>query len=528
MIRISSLLKSLSHHRLLDDGIIPELFRNESVPTKNPPPSTTTEKNPSHFGLFIDHLFINMYLANHQGSHSGAIPIENYYTRPWKEIYLPLHEYVCGLYSTTHIPERVEKIRTYFMGMEKFVNSITLDHFVFETEERFDNILCHPDIVHGDTIYDIKTTRNLFGDQMYPHVCLQLLSYATLYRAMGKTVNSVGVVLPMQRMIVKQDISSWDSSSFLIEIIQAYQRVSTTPTLNDLSVIHNARTNLIGFHTQKKKTVLQTIEEMSDGISGVAIQIFLRPPRQFRGGVGAFNKDIATKARRLCREKNLRLYIHSPYVINLCRESTEIDTIKDDLVKGRYLKSRGVVFHVGKRTFKDSKTSESMKDIPLSVCLDTMETKIHQLLEFASERTALCIETPAKQGKKDGGSEFGEVLSDIGSMIDFYNRFSEEEKRKFKICVDTCHVFSAGYQPMDYITKLHEACPEAIRLIHYNGSSVPLGACNDCHAPICGGYIQLGKSIGQGIVLDTEHIGVSEMARVAQWCIDNHVDGVVE
>jgi hypothetical protein len=38
-----------------------------------------------------------------------------------------------------------------------------------------------------------------------------------------------------------------------------------------------------------------------------------------------------------------------------------------------------------------------------------------------------------------------ELLSDLKDFGDFYHRFSETQKKNLKICIDTCHVFSAGY-----------------------------------------------------------------------------------
>ena len=526
MMRTSQLLPFMSVHRLRDDNVIPELFVGEKVGTKKFPPMV--KQNYAHFGLFIDHLFINMYINCHEGSHANAIPIDGFYSKDWEDVYIELHRYTCNLFRLPIDDVCIANTMNYFKGMNTFVKSITQEGFVFETEETFDAIQLHPDVVVGDAVYDIKTTGNMFGEKMYPHLTLQLLAYCAFRRALGHVVNKVGVILPMQRQIVEQDVSGWDSSRYLMTLMGAFNHATATPSMFDLITILGARQTHIGNHTGKEGSVLNTIKKVTSHLSNIAIQIFLRAPQQFRGKVGgSFSKADRREVRRLCKEHNIRLYIHAPHVINLCRESDEIDTIKDDLIRTRWLKGKGVVFHVGKRASK-TKARPAMTET-LAECLDCMERKIRQLLEFSSENTPLCIETPAKQGKKKERDR-GEVLSNIEAMIDFYNRFSDDEKKRFKICVDTCHVFSSGYWPMDYILELAERCPGSIRLIHYNDSSVPLGACNDLHHPVGGGFMNIMKAIQEQRIyrFEKEHIGISEMARVANWCVANNVDGVVE
>ena len=97
----------------------------------------------------------------------------------------------------------------------------------------------------------------------------------------------------------------------------------------------------------------------------------------------------------------------------------------------------------------------------------------------------MSIRNPAGQGT--------EVLTDIDDFSDFYNKFNESQKNKVKICIDTCHVFACGYDPLEYLKKWNELQPDSIVLVHYNDSKCECGSKKDRHAPAGEGYIGLEK-----------------------------------
>ena len=78
----------------------------------------------------------------------------------------------------------------------------------------------------------------------------------------------------------------------------------------------------------------------------------------------------------------------------------------------------------------------------------------------------------------------------------FYRSFSDEQRQKIKICVDTAHIFAAGYDIGDT-----EKCIEFIELfertvgwdnvvvVHLNDSKVGCSSCKDRHADIGKGMI---------------------------------------
>ena len=81
-----------------------------------------------------------------------------------------------------------------------------------------------------------------------------------------------------------------------------------------------------------------------------------------------------------------------------------------------------------------------------------------------------------------------ELLSERDELISFFYSLPPSTQSRVKLCVDTCHVLSAGYQPDEYIREIHE-CGIEIRLIHYNDSYYPKGCRKDKHAPPLEGYV---------------------------------------
>ncbi len=104
----------------------------------------------------------------------------------------------------------------------------------------------------------------------------------------------------------------------------------------------------------------------------------------------------------------------------------------------------------------------------------------------------ILLETSTGQGT--------EMCYKLEDLAHFYRKFSsndnKELKSRIKLCIDTCHIFSAGYNIRDTngVRNYLEAFDELIgikyvRLIHLNDSRVDLGDKKDRHANIGKGYI---------------------------------------
>lgn len=360
----------------------------------------------------------------------------------------------------------------------------------------------HPDVVvfdyvdDHDCIFDIKTTHNFTA--MRQETVKQLLCYVAVAREKypKNKISFAGLILPMQQLILTYDLSEWNHRPFLDEI---------NKTLNMLMISPLQRIKNVGCHIGKSRTFYQSITKFyADGKYSTPCQMFLRTPR---GGTKCrnsddeddcdmpstrlrYSNDDVEKTREFIEEHKIIYITHAPYVINLSqpfnsrsvekkeKKSWGLEMLKDELTVTTKLGGKGVVVHVGKAT--------ELTEID---AIDIMRESIREVLPYASEECPLILETPA--GQKS------ETLTVIDDMINFYKSFTKNERQKFKLCVDTCHVFESGYMPLEYLEYMEYILGKnTIAVIHYNDSAKDLAGHVDRHAPIgqgCIGLIHLQK-----------------------------------
>lgn len=228
----------------------------------------------------------------------------------------------------------------------------------------------------------------------------------------------------------------------------------------------------IGYHLAG--TGLSLREELNDCPDGCAYQFFS-------------NRFQVKHQLQLGRRQ---LFIHGPYTVNLSNDQVKLGSLIKDLKLGQRLGCSGVVVHVGKYVDRSPR-----------IGLNNMHINIQELLQHASDKCPLLVETPAGQGT--------EMLTDIDQFIRFYKRY---QVSSFKICIDTCHVFALGYDPLEYILRVEQECgSKAIALIHYNDSKEPKGSHKDRHARIGQGYISL-----------------EVLQKIHQWALKNQIPLVKE
>ena len=211
-------------------------------------------------------------------------------------------------------------------------------------------------------------------------------------------------------------------------------------------------------------------------------------------GRNADDKDI--QDTRLYIEKhNLNVFVHSIYLINLCKPYEEFSekarpNIIWELQTGARAGFKGVVIHCGK--------SLKMNNIS---ALNNMFTNMCSLIEHIDENCPLLLETSSGQGS--------ETLYCYSQFVDFYNRFTQEQKNKIKICIDTCHVY--GHDPLLFIMNWDKTFPNSLVLVHFNDSKEKCGEKKDRH-------MEPG----------TGHIGIKKMNRISLWCKNNNIPMIME
>lgn len=213
-------------------------------------------------------------------------------------------------------------------------------------------------------------------------------------------------------------------------------------------------------------------------INADTFQFFTRNPR------GSKAKDIdpadVQKLLDLLKENNfVTLLAHAPYTLNACsaNESTRefaVQTIADDLLRMEYIPNSMYNFHPGSHTGQGAETGIE---------------QIAEMLNFVlkpEQTTTVLLETMA--GK---GTEVGRSFEEIRSIID-----RVKLNDKLGVCMDTCHVYDAGYDIVNDLDGVLEEFDkiiglERLKAIHLNDSKNPFESHKDRHEKIGEGSIGL-------------------------------------
>ena len=310
----------------------------------------------------------------------------------------------------------------------------------------------HPDYRNDTQIFEVKMTGQMTKN--WPDFLYQVFAYAALDAA----VTDIYLVLPLQELLWHFNARTWYGAPFLdfMEAAANRKQANYSPAL---ALIEEHR---IGMHMPKLKTLVDTVSVLPTDRPS---QIFLAGPQSSKIYV---DPEDEAAAAAIVLARGLRLFVHSAYLINLCSQTDDgfhssllIKTLQIAVALG----CLGVVVHVGKSTTQE-----------LPVALATMRTNLVACLEAATPTCPILLETPAGQGT--------EVLTERAAFIDFVTEINDP---RLRICVDTCHVFACGHDPLAYLN----ATGSMTTLVHFNDSATPCGSRLDRHAFVGTGYIGL-------------------------------------
>lgn len=238
---------------------------------------------------------------------------------------------------------------------------------------------------------------------------------------------------------------------------------------------------LLGAHTSTAGGLQNALLEGSK-IGATTVQLFTRNQRQW------VTKPLQEEEIRLFQktqeETGLRkIMSHSSYLINLgCPHPENLQksqkAFKEEIIRCQQLDLAFLNFHPG------AALEESVEK-----CLDTIIKSLEDLIPVITKgNTRLLLETTAGQG-----SVVGHQFEQLRAIIE-----SLHKKIPIGVCIDTCHIFAAGY---DIRTKesLDATLQEFDRIVgkehlfalHINDSMKPLGSKRDRHAPLGKGEIGL-------------------------------------
>lgn len=250
---------------------------------------------------------------------------------------------------------------------------------------------------------------------------------------------------------------------------------------------------------------------------GNLIQIFLTKDRKFK----YYSKQELNNYRKYLDKNKMKCVVHSSYQHNLCRDwepqSWWIKNILLEIEYAHLIGSIGLVIHFGNR---------------MNLNLQEAYNNMFSSLAFIHDKTKdikdvmILLETPAGQGSQ--------ICYQLDDLSYFYKKIKNSKdklfKNRIKICLDTCHIFSAGYdirnsKSVDRYLKAFEELIglRYIKLIHLNDSKSDIGSLVDRHENIGKGYIGLNglKLIGNyfmkldiPIILETPNDGFKKEIKI--------------
>ena len=231
----------------------------------------------------------------------------------------------------------------------------------------------------------------------------------------------------------------------------------------------------IGNHTSSSKGYAAMGWQMLKN-GGNTFAFFTRNPRG--GKAKEIDPSDVEKFLELARENEFgKLVAHAPYTMNCCAAKENLrdfarETMSDDLKRMEYTPGNYYNFHPGSHVGQGAETG--IKKI--SEILNEVLTR--------EQSTTVLLETMS--GK---GSEVGRNFQELRQIID-----RVECKEKLGICLDTCHVWDAGYDIAGQLDQVLEEFDriiglERLKAIHINDSMNPLGSHKDRHAKIGEGKI---------------------------------------
>lgn len=244
-----------------------------------------------------------------------------------------------------------------------------------------------------------------------------------------------------------------------------------------------------------------------------AIQVFTKNERQWRA------KPLADDVVERWYEERARTGIekivtHASYLINLASPKDDLReksilAFQEELERCETLGIQGLVIHPGAHT-------GSGEEAGIAAVADSLN-RAHEALPHL--RVLTLLETTAGQG-----TTLGRTFEELAAMID-----GVEAKDRVGVCLDTCHVFAAGYDfrtdegYAEMMRHFDEALGiDRLKAIHLNDSKFPLGSNRDRHEHIGDG--EIGLEGFRNLVNDPRLAGVPGLLETEKGD-DNAFDG---
>ena len=236
----------------------------------------------------------------------------------------------------------------------------------------------------------------------------------------------------------------------------------------------------LGAHLSSSKGLHQAVRD-GHALGAGAVQVFTSSPRMWKGGPADPKKaETLTIAWEECESPVL--VSHDTYLVNLAhpddatREKSRACLTEEMQRSGAY----GIPFVVSHIAAALGQEADVARGRAVEM--------IRRVLDDSPEGTTLLMETTAGQGSAMNRSfdELAQFLNDL------------DGDPRVGVCLDTCHVFAAGYDlrtAETYAATMAEFDAKVgldrLRVVHCNDSQKDLGSKVDRHANLGAGKIGL-------------------------------------
>ncbi|WP_298847299.1 deoxyribonuclease IV [Clostridium sp.] len=231
----------------------------------------------------------------------------------------------------------------------------------------------------------------------------------------------------------------------------------------------------IGCHLSVAKGY-KAMGEDALSIGANTFQFFTRNPR----GSKAKNidpNDVAELLEIIKENKFATILAHAPYTLNACSADTKTRDfanmiMEDDLKRMEFFPNSFYNFHPGSHVKQGTQ-----------IGIEYIINMLNSILK-PEQTTTVLLETMA--GK---GTEIGRTFEELKQILDGVTLAS-----KMGVCLDTCHVYDAGYDIVNNLDGVIEDFDKIIGLdklyaIHLNDSKNPFESHKDRHETIGEGFI---------------------------------------
>ena len=231
----------------------------------------------------------------------------------------------------------------------------------------------------------------------------------------------------------------------------------------------------IGCHLSSSKGYLE-MAKTAVSINANTFQFFTRNPRG--GAAKPIDENDIKEFLSYSKEHGIdKILAHAPYTLNACAADPGIrefakNTMADDIRRMEYTPGQMYNFHPGSHVKQGAE-----------VGIDLISKQLNEVM-YPEMTTIILLETMS--GK---GSEVGRNFEEIRAIID-----STELGDRLGVCLDTCHVYDAGYDVVGDLDGVLDEFDKIIgidrlKAIHINDSKNPFESHKDRHEKIGDGYI---------------------------------------